>query len=267
MSSLKELSNMTECYTVITGGTGNLGAVIAETFAELGSYLIVVDQKGSNFSKLESKLRNKWSAKSTFIECDLEHEKDREKSLQKIKSKFDKIHCLVNNAAFVGSTQLNGWSSSFEKQSLATWRRATEVNLTAPFHFAQGLFPELKSSGSGNIINIASIYGEWGPDWSLYDGTKLGNPAAYNASKGGLLQLTRWLATTLAPDVRVNAISPGGILRSQPANFIKRYEKRAPLQRMATENDFRGAIAFLGTKLSNYVTGQNLRVDGGWSAW
>lgn len=258
---------MTGCYSVITGGTGNLGSVIAETFAELGSHIIVVDQKSSNFAELESKLLNTWSAKSTFIECDLEKEDARDAALLQIKSKFDKIHCLVNNAAFCGSSQLDGWNSPFEKQSLVTWRRATEVNLTAPFHFARGLFPELKSSGSGNIINIASIYGELGPDWSLYNGTKLGNPAAYNASKGGLLQLTRWLATTLAPDVRVNAISPGGILRSQPANFIKRYENRTPLQRMATENDFRGTIAFLGTKLSNYVTGQNLRVDGGWSAW
>jgi NAD(P)-dependent dehydrogenase (short-subunit alcohol dehydrogenase family) len=95
----------------------------------------------------------------------------------------------------------------------------------------------------------------------------MGNPAAYGASKGGLAQLTRWLATTLAPDIRVNAMSPGGVLRNQPKAFVKRYADRTPLRRMATEGDFRGAIAFLASDLSQYVTGQVLRVDGGWGEW
>ena len=95
----------------------------------------------------------------------------------------------------------------------------------------------------------------------------MANPAAYGASKGGLSQLTRWLATSIAPDVRVNAISPGGILRDQPEEFVKRYENRTPLRRMATEDDFRGAIAYLASDLSKYVTGQVVRVDGGWGEW
>ena len=95
----------------------------------------------------------------------------------------------------------------------------------------------------------------------------MGNPAAYGASKGGLIQLTRWLATTLAPAVRVNAISPGGIRRNQPGQFITRYAARTPLQRMATEDDMRGAVAYMASDLSKYVTGQNLAVDGGWGIW
>ena len=95
----------------------------------------------------------------------------------------------------------------------------------------------------------------------------MGNPAAYAATKGGLLQLTRWLATTLAPDVRVNAVSPGGILRNQPKVFIRRYEKRTPLQRMAVEDDFKGVTAFLASDLSEYATGQNIIIDGGWTCW
>jgi NAD(P)-dependent dehydrogenase (short-subunit alcohol dehydrogenase family) len=118
-----------------------------------------------------------------------------------------------------------------------------------------------------NIINIGSIYGELGPDWSLYEGTSMANPAAYSASKGGLIQLTRWLATTLAPNIRVNAISPGGIFRNQPDVFVKRYEGRTPLARMATENDFRGAVAYLASDMSSYVTGKNMMVDGGWGEW
>ena len=139
-----------------------------------------------------------------------------------------------------------------------------EVNLTAVFDLCQGVTPLLRASTGPNIINIASIYGHYGPDWSLYKGTTMGNPAAYNASKGGLIQFTRWLATTLAPDVRVNAISPGGIFRNQPEIFVNRYKAKTPLGRMATEDDFRGIIAYLASDLSKYMTGQNLTVDGGW---
>ena len=118
-----------------------------------------------------------------------------------------------------------------------------------------------------NIINISSIYGVYAPDWNLYSGTLMSNPAGYSVSKGGLLQLTRWLATTIAPNVRVNAISPGGIFRNQPESFIKSYEGKTPLGRMATEDDFRGAVAYLASDLSKYVTGHNLLVDGGWGVW
>ena len=102
---------------------------------------------------------------------------------------------------------------------------------------------------------------------ALYDGTDLGNPAAYAASKGGLLQLTRWMATVLAPSVRVNAITPGGIWRQQPDRFVRRYEASTPLGRMANEEDFKGAVAYLASDLSGYVTGHNLVVDGGWTIW
>ena len=132
---------------------------------------------------------------------------------------------------------------------------------------SKGLYPKLKQSGHGSIINVASIYGISGPDYSLYEDTAMGNPAAYAASKGGLLQLTRWLATTLAPEVRVNAISPGGVFRNQPEIFVARYRNRTPLQRMAVEDDFKGVMAYLVSDLSSYVTGQNMIVDGGWTCW
>jgi NAD(P)-dependent dehydrogenase (short-subunit alcohol dehydrogenase family) len=102
---------------------------------------------------------------------------------------------------------------------------------------------------------------------ALYEATEMGNPAAYAASKGGLIQLTRWLATVLAPDIRVNTLTPGGIARNQPEIFTERYIRRTPLQRMAVEEDFKGAALYLASDLSSYVTGQNLIVDGGWTVW
>ena len=125
----------------------------------------------------------------------------------------------------------------------------------------------LEKSQYASVINIGSIYGLYGPDMSIYEGTGLNNPAAYSASKGGLIQLTRWLSTVLAPKVRVNCISPGGILRNQPEKFVKRYVNKTPLKRMGSESDIVGAVIYLASDLSSWVTGQNLIVDGGWGVW
>ena len=267
MSNFKKISSMSDRQTLITGAAGKIGRVMSETLAELGSNLILVDYPGIDLSSLESDLKRNWEVDLWSIECDLESEEDRNKLIELVKSDGRGLNCLVNNAAFGGDSDLKGWVTPFEEQTLDTWRRAIEVNLTAPFHLSQAFTPELRAGNGGNIINISSIYGELGPDWSLYDETTMGNPAAYSVSKGGLVQLTRWLATTLAPHIRVNAISPGGVFRKQPEVFVQRYKGKTPLGRMAIEDDLRGAVAFLASDMSLYVTGQNLMVDGGWSVW
>ena len=267
MNTIKELSNLKGRRALITGATGNLGKVIANTLAELGADLILVDQPGSDFESLTARLTERWSVAITHHFCDLELQTGRTELMEQVNKSNSGLNILVNNAAFVGTSDLTGWNVPFEQQTLSTWRRALEVNLTAIFDLCQGLTPMLRAAEGASIINIASTYGMLAPDWSLYAGTTMGNPAAYGASKGGLIQFTRWLATTLAPAVRVNAISPGGIRRNQPDQFIARYAAKTPLQRMATEGDMRGAVAYFACDLSNYVTGQNLAVDGGWGVW
>ena len=267
MSTIKELSNLRGRRALITGATGNLGKVIANTLAELGADLILVDQPGSDFESLTARLTERWSVAITHHFCDLELQTQRTELMEQVNKSNSGLNILVNNAAFVGTSDLTGWNVPFEQQTLSTWRRALELNLTAIFDLCQGLTPLLRAAEGASIINIASTYGMLGPDWSLYEGTTMGNPAAYGASKGGLIQFTRWLATTLAPAVRVNAISPGGIRRNQPNQFIARYAARTPLQRMATEDDMRGAVAYMASDLSKYVTGQTLAVDGGWGIW
>ena len=116
-------------------------------------------------------------------------------------------------------------------------------------------------------MNLASIYGLVGPNLSLYTGTRMGNPAAYAASKGGLVQMTRYLATVLAPNIRVNAVAPGGIERGQDPQFVQRYEALTPMGRMGKESDVTGIIRFLIGPESSYLTGQCIAVDGGWTAW
>jgi NAD(P)-dependent dehydrogenase (short-subunit alcohol dehydrogenase family) len=267
MTTLSQLMDMRGRRALITGAAGYLGQIMAETLAEVGADLILVDRPGTNFHDLEKRLTHTWNIKVVSLACDLEIEKERDLMVAIVKSDGLGLNCLINNAAFVGSSNLQGWAAPFEEQTIGTWRRAFEVNLTAAFHLCQSFSPELRASSKGSIINIASIYGEFGPDWGLYEGTAMGNPAAYAASKGGLLQLTRWLATTMSPDVRVNAISPGGIFRNQPQLFVDRYIAKTPLKRMANEDDFRGGIAYLACCLSSYVTGQNLVIDGGFGSW
>jgi NAD(P)-dependent dehydrogenase (short-subunit alcohol dehydrogenase family) len=267
VSTIKTLMNLNGRRALITGATGGLGKVMAETLAELGADLVLVDRPGSNFQDQIEALTQQWGIKIQHQHCDLEQQEQRAELMDWLKSSGQGLNILINNAAFVGTSDLQGWAVPFEEQTVETWRRALEVNLTAIFDLCQGLTPLLKAAEGASIINIASIYGTYGPDWRLYEGTNMSNPAAYGASKGGLIQFTRWLATTIAPNTRVNAISPGGVFRNQPEAFVQRYEAKTPLGRMATEDDFRGVVAYLATDMSNYVTGQALQVDGGWGVW
>jgi NAD(P)-dependent dehydrogenase (short-subunit alcohol dehydrogenase family) len=263
VNTIKKLINLEDRRALITGATGGLGKVIAETLAELGADLVLVDRTELDLANLAETITHLWGVKVEYQCCDLEQQSQRSELIGWLKSSGENLNILINNAAFVGTSELQGWGVPFEEQTVDTWRRALEVNLTAVFDLCQGLTPLLRVAEGASIINIASIYGMYGPDWSLYEGTSMSNPAAYGASKGGLIQFTRWLAATIKPNVRVNAISPGGIFRNQAEEFVKRYEAKTPLGRMATEDDFRGAIAYLASDLSLYVTGQNLLVDGG----
>ncbi len=252
---------------VITGGAGHLGTAFCEALAEQGARIVVVDLQAERCESIAKRIRAAFHVDVLPLVADLAHENEIKAIPKAVLDRFGQMDVLVNCAAFVGTSTLEGWCVDFAAQSPATWRLALEVDLTAPFILSQASAAALKKSGHGSIINVSSIYGMVGPDLRLYDGTTMGNPAAYAASKGGLLQLTKWLATVLAPEIRVNAITPGGIERGQPAAFQERYRTRTPLKRMAKEGDFKGAVAYLASDLSAYVTGQNLVIDGGWTAW
>lgn len=252
---------------VITGGAGHLGRAMADTLAELGGSICLVDRNAEALERAAAALGERWQVNAAGIAADLEQDSHRETLPARVADCLGNADILVNNAGFVGDSQLQGWAVPFEEQRIDTWRRAMELNVTAAFHLSQLFAPQLKAAGRGSIVNVSSIYGVVGPDMGLYEGTAMGNPAAYAVSKGGVLQMTRWLSTVLAPAVRVNCITPGGIARSQPEAFVERYKRRTPLGRMGREEDFKGAIAYFASDLSAWVTGENLMVDGGWTAW
>jgi len=252
---------------LITGGAGHIGGEAAAALAELGATVVLTDLDPDKTHEAAAAIAEAHGVPAQGIAVDLADEALLRALPERIAGEFGGLNIIVNAAAFVGASDLAGWAVPFAEQSSETWRAALEVNLTAVFNLIQAAEPVLTRAGNASVVNIASTYGLIGPDMRLYEGTKMGNPAAYGASKGGLLQLTRWLSTVLAPDIRVNAVTPGGIWRGQPDVFVARYVEKVPLGRMGKEEDIKGAIAYLASDLSAYVSGENIVVDGGWTAW
>lgn len=267
VTSLADLMDLTGRVAVVTGGGGHIGGAMCDALAELGASVVVLDVAAEACARTVERLKQVREARAIELVADLTDEDETRSVCGRVLREFGRLDVLVNCAAFVGTSDLSGWVTGFQQQTSEAWRQALELNLTIPFVLTQSCADALARSGNGSVINVSSTYGLVGPDMRLYEGTSMGNPAAYGVSKGGLLQLTRWLASVLAPDVRVNSITPGGVLRGQHPSFVSRYVDRTPLGRMATEEDFKGAIAYLASDLSAYVAGQNLVVDGGWTTW
>lgn len=265
MKKVTELFDLRGRVALVTGGSGHLGLAIGEALVECGAHVVVVDRDEAPTHARAKQLEAHGGVACPALAADLATA-DAATLVTTAAAFFGRLDVLVNNAAFTGASNLKGWAVPFTDQSVEAWNAALAVNLTAPFALAQAAAAHLEKT-NGSILNVASIYALVGPNFDLYAGTKMGNPAAYNASKAGLLQLTRYLATALAPRVRVNALSPGGIARGQAEAFAEKYVARTPLGRMANEEDFKGAVAYLCSDASRYVTGQNLVVDGGFTVW
>jgi NAD(P)-dependent dehydrogenase (short-subunit alcohol dehydrogenase family) len=267
MDNIKNLLSLSGKTSLITGATGVIGEGLCVTLAEMGSDLILTDTSEDKLHALREKLSS-YNIETCLLTSNLERSESRDFLINDLLARKYQIDILVNNAAFTGDSTLTGWLGELKDQSVETWTRALEVNLTSVFHLTKGLEPLFSKNieRPTSIINLASIYGFKTPVWELYeDIEKMGNPAAYSVSKAGLIHLTKWLATVLAPCVRVNSISPGGLLREQPNLFVDRYKKRVPLSRMASVNDVCGTVIYLASDLSRYVTGQNIIVDGGFT--
>lgn len=252
---------------VVTGGSGHLGSCFCRGLAELGASVVVLDQDEARADATAAAVAAEHGGRTMAVPVDLADDAGVRRVPSLVEAELGGVDILVHCASLVGTTALDGWAVPFEDQSVETWRKAMDVNLTSAFVLSQSAAPLLRRSGKGSVVLVGSIYGLVGPQWALYEGGKLGNPAAYAASKGGLAQFTRWLATTLAPDVRVNTLSPGGIMRGHEDPFLARYTERTPLGRMATETDMLGGLVYLASDLSSYVTGHDLVIDGGWTAW
>ena len=245
---------------LVTGALGNVGRVLCKALGHRGITVIATDR--DDFPEVG---RAGWGKSASWVTADLESDADRRRLVAQVKSIATGSLGIVHNASFVGDTDVQGWVGPLESLSSETWNRALEVGLTASFSVTRDLATELRHSEGSAVVHVSSIYSRLAPDWQLYEGTSMGNPPAYGVAKAGLEQLTRWLATTLSPQVRVNAVAPGGLARNQPAEFVEKYEAKVPLRRMGTEDDVVKAILFLLSSDAAYITGQTLVVDGGYS--
>ncbi len=268
MRSVNQLMDLRGRRALVTGGAGHVGRAVVETLRELGAAVGLLDREPDACRQAAVALSNGAAGQPVAaLPCDLRDEAQVRRVTRDAIATLGGLDIIVHCAAYVGTTNAPGWAVPFDQQTVESWDAAMRVNLTSAFVLAQEARQALEASGHGSVIVFGSTYGLVAPDGRLYEGTTMAQPAGYAASKGGLLQLTRYLATALAPKIRVNAISPGGIARQQPEVFRRRYESRAPLGRMAAEEDLKGAVAYLASDLSAYVTGQNLIVDGGWTTW
>lgn len=259
MRTLAELQSLQGRTALVIGGLGHVGSAIAGALEQLGATVAVADLP-------DSSRRPSTDTQRRFA-VDLREEESTRALVPAVVGELGGLDILVHSAAYVGTTERAGWSVPLESQTVEAWDEALRVNLTSAFMLTQAAAAQLANSERGSVIFIGSIYGSLAPDFRLYEGTPMSNPAAYGASKAALVQLARHFATALAPKVRVNVVSLGGIARGQAESFVQKYETRTPLGRMASEEDAIGAVAWLASDLAGYVTGQNIMVDGGWSAW
>ncbi len=268
MRKISDLMNLEGRAAIVTGGAGHIGQAICETLMEMGANVAVFDlNETACYERCRELNAQGFKGQALPFAVDLSSEKETRKLVRAGIKKMKGLDILVHSAAFVGTTSFSGWAVPFECQTVKAWDTALSVNLTSAFVMVQTAQSALAKSGHGSVIFISSIYGKVGPDNRIYGGTGMVTPAGYAASKGGLNQFGRYLATVLAPGIRVNTIVAGGVRRGQKHVFQKRYVQKTPLGRMATEEDFKGAVAYLSSDASSYVTGTEFIVDGGWTAW
>lgn len=260
--TVQELFDLRGKTALVTGGAGRLGAQMVAALAEAGANVLIGGRRREACEDLAGRIRS-LGVKSLGIEMDVTSPADIERAVVSAVEGFGSLDILVNNAG--GSRR-----ALLDEATLEDWRAVIDLNLTGPFLCSQAAARVMISQRRGKIINIASIYGVVGVDQRLYEQSPQMVPGSvpYTASKGGLVNLTRDMAVYLAPHgIQVNAISPGGFRARQDPEFLKRYCERTPAGRMGGADDLKGAIVFLASAASDYVTGHNLMVDGGWTAW
>ncbi len=273
MSKIPELFDLSERVAVVTGGAGLLGEEFCRTLAEAGAAVVIADIDASAAKSLADEIAQDGYA-ALGVETDITQPESVQAMVEAALKKFGRLDILVNNAALDPKfdPQRRGQHvNAFEDYPLEAWNQALSVNLTGMFLCCQAAVHPMLKQESGVIINLCSIYGVTGPDQRIYQ--REGQPpqykpVTYSVTKAGVLGLTRYLATYYTgKNIRVNALTPGGVFNQHDDEFVKAYSARAVLGRMARKDEMTGALLFLASEASSYMTGANLVVDGGWTAW
>lgn len=260
---------------IITGGAGLLGREYARSLGRVGARVVVADLDAPRVSAIAADVE-KSGGSALGVAVDVTDESSVTAMVQATLARFGRIDGLVNNAAMDPKLDRGSravLASTFEDYPLALWQQSLDVNLTGVFLCTRAVAPTMRAQQRGVVVNVASTYGMVGPDQRLYEPDEPGTvrpikPAGYSVTKAGVIGFTRYLAAYWAgTGLRVNTLTPGGVYHDQPEAFVTRYAARTPLGRMAVRDEYNGALRFLLSDASSYMTGANLVVDGGWTAW
>jgi len=258
---------------IVTGAAGLLGREFARTLAEAGAAVVAADIRREAVEEVTGALADAGLAVRP-AQVDVTSRSSVQSLVADVEREAGRLDVLVNSAALDPKFDLGDaakHTSSFEDFPLEAWNKGLTVNLTGMFLACQAVAGLMRRQGSGSVINICSTYGLVGPDQRIYQ--RAGEPprykpVVYSVSKAGVLGLTRYLAAYFAgTNIRVNALTPGGVFNDHDDEFVRSYSSRTVLGRMARKDEMNGALLFLASDASSYMTGSNLVVDGGWTAW
>ena len=255
-----DLSNK---VVLVTGGAGLLGEMHSQAIVENGGKVIIGDINLEATKKVCYTINSKYPGKAYPVYLNVLDKT----SIQNVLEMYSDINVLINNAAIDPKVKTDsGPGGAFESLSLDEWNLSVDVIMKGTFLCSQVFCPHFASNGGGNIINISSVMGVIAPNQSIYGDYR--KPITYSAAKHGIIGMTKYLATYYADsNVRVNTLSPGGVFDNQPEEFVDKLTNLIPMGRMANRGEYKGSIVFLCSDASSYMTGQNLIVDGGMTAW
>lgn len=272
-NKIEKLFSIKNKIVLVAGGSGQIGFSFCEILSRAGAKVVILDLDIELAQKKSSKHKNtKYYKNFFFYKVDVTIKNDLTKVLDLIIKKFKKIDALVNSFHYKGNSRRldtnTNFFQDFENYPEEAWDKVHDVNLKGAFLLTQCILPHMKKNKKGVIVNISSTYGNVSPNPTIYGNSGINSPIAYATSKAAIINLTRYLAIHLAKyNIRVNCLSPGGVFNNQSEEFVKNYIDKTPIGRMAKPDDYQGAILFLLTDASSYMTGSNIIVDGGWTAW
>ena len=274
MTTIMDKFSLAGRTALVTGGAGLLGRQFTQALGEAGAKVVVADLDFSQAEAHAGKLVDA-GIDALPVQVNVTDPASTSGMVASAVNHFGSLDVIVNSAALdpkFDPDNVDAQSgNAFETYPLDTWKKAIDVNLTGMFLTCQAAARQMVAQDYGKIINICSTYGLVGPDQRLYerpDGPRQYKPVYYTVSKAGVLGLTKYLATYYAgTNIRVNALTPGGVYNQHDETFLKAYSSRTVIGRMAHQDEMSGAIVFLASEASSYMTGANLVVDGGWTAW
>ena len=268
--NFKKIFNIEGKTIVLTGSAGRVGSSFAHTLSSVGANVILVDKETKANTKLALDIIKKYKTKAVAQNIDINDSMQVEGLVEFVIKKYKKIDVLINNAHFVPRDHPQR-DAPFEKFPVDLWDETISENMKGIFLCSQKIGNTMVKRKKGVIVNISSIYGLIGPDQRIYGKSRLNSPAFYSATKGAMVNLTKYLASYWGPkNIRVNTLTLGGIYDKKlhsGKDFVKNYSYKTMLGRMSNKEDYDGAILFLTSDASSYMTGSNLIIDGGWTAW